>query len=316
MVKNAFRRLVFRFFPELAQRKHLPQLARIEKVYDLPVGNAQVSTAFRAQKAADIQLLDAVTGDPLTVPVFEQVTLATGQGNEHGLFVEPTPGMQCLIQYIDGLDSIPVITSILPWQTLVPDNRSSDVTLQQSHRSKLAGTNGAWHLQTDTEIKQTSQKSLIAAQVREESYHQRTNNIASHDINKINCNQVTEIMGALKTVVGEKALIVALDNLLLGSKKQVDIKATKNMNLESLKAFEAKAAELAKVLGATVWLGNESVNVVRVLLDLITVVKDTNDTLAKHKHDPVTLLPIDTVDFVGYKEESVSLSAKLRPIVE
>jgi hypothetical protein len=315
MVKNAFRRLISRFLPELVQRKHLPQLARIEKVYDLPAGSAQVSTAFRSHKAADVQLLNAVTGEPLAVPVFEQVTLATGQGNEHGLFVEPTPGMQCLIQYIDGLDSMPIITSILPWQTLVPDNRANDVTLQQSHLSKLAGTNGNWLLHTEGEIKQTSQTSIIDAQIREESYHQRTTNIAAHDISKIDGNQVNEIMGALKTVVGEKALIVALDNLLLGSKKQVDIKATENMNLESLKQCEVKAVELAKVQGATVWLGNESLNVVQVLLDLIAVVKDTNNSLSSHVHPGVGTSP-QAGDFTSYKNSAEQLASDLEPIVE
>tara|TARA_Y100000034_G_C6695499_1_gene306445 strand:- start:222 stop:341 length:120 start_codon:yes stop_codon:yes gene_type:complete len=39
-------------------------------------------------------------------------------------------------------------------------------------------------------------------------------------------------MGALKTIVGEKALIVALEGLMLGTQKQLDIKAHENMNLE------------------------------------------------------------------------------------
>ncbi|WP_249185291.1 hypothetical protein [Moritella sp. 5] len=212
MVKNAIRRLVLRYFPELGQRKHLPQLARIEKIYDMPVNGASVSSAFRAYKAADIQLLDAVTGKPLAVAVFEQVSIASGQGHEHGLFVEPTPGMQCLIQYIDGLDSLPVITSLLPWHTLVPDHRSTDVSLQQSHRSKLVGRNGDWQLQTDGEIKQSSQKSIVEAQTSEQSYHERNTKVATHDINKIDGNQVNEIMGALKILVGEKAIITSLDN--------------------------------------------------------------------------------------------------------
>jgi hypothetical protein len=315
MVKNAIRRLVLRYFPELGQRKHLPQLARIEKIYDLPVGSAKISTAFRSHKAADVQLLNALTGEPSAVPVFQQVTLATGQGNEHGLFIEPIPGMNCLIQYIDGLDSMPVITSILPWQTLVPDNRSNDVTLQQSHRSKLAGTNGDWHLKTDGVIKQTSQKSVVGAQVREEDYHQRNINIAGHDVNKIDGNQVNEIMGALKMVVGEKALIIALDDLLLGSKKQVHIKATENMNLESLKQFEAKAVHLAKVQGAKVWLGNESLNVVRVLLDLIAVVKNTNNTLVTHTHEGAGTSPQAT-NFTSYESSADSLASDLEPITE
>jgi hypothetical protein len=246
MVKNAIRRLVLRYFPELGQRKHLPQLARIEKIYDMPVDGGKVSTAFRAYKAVDIQLLNAVTGKSLAVPIFEQVTMATGQSHEHGLFTEPTPGMHCLIQYIDGLDSMPVITSLLPWQTLVPDHRSTDVVLQQSHRSKLAGSDGNWHLETDGEIKQTSQKSIVDSQMREETHHQRDVTITGHDTTKIDGNQVNEIMGALKVLVGEKAIITSLDNLLLGSDKEVKIKSTENMSLDSLKNLFIKAKNITE----------------------------------------------------------------------
>ncbi|SGY86626.1 hypothetical protein [Moritella viscosa] len=249
MVKNAIRRLVLRYFPELGQRKHLPQLARIEKIYDMPVNGASVSSAFRGYKAADIQLLDAVTGKPLVAPVFEQVSIASGQGHEHGLFVEPTPGMQCLIQYIDGLDSLPVITSLLPWHTLVPDHRSTDVSLQQSHRSKLAGTNGDWQLQTDGEIKQASQKSIVEAQTSEQSYFERSTKVATHDMNKIDGNQVNEIMGALKILVGEKAIITSLDNLLLGSNKEVKIQSAEDMHLDSAKSLIIKAKNITEDAG-------------------------------------------------------------------
>ena len=315
MVKNAIRRLVLRYFPELGQRKHLPQLARIENVYDLPVNGSKVSTSFRAYRAADIQLLDAVTKKPISVPIFEQVTLATGQASEQGLFIEPKPGMYCLIQYIDGLDSIPVITSLLPWNTLVPENRCADVSLQQSNRSKLTGANENWHLQTDGEIKQTSQKSDVDAQIRNEKYHQRTTTIASHDTTKVDGSQINEVMGALKTLVGEKALIVALDNLLLGSKKQVDIKAVENMNLESLKQLEAKATELIRMQGATVWLGSEQTNVVKVLLDLIAVVKNTNETLAVHTHPGVSATA-QASTFTSYKSVATQLSDTLSIITE
>jgi len=316
MVKNAVRRLVLRYFPELGQRKHLPQLARIEKVYDLPKSHALVSSAFKPLKAADIQLLSPLTGEPLAVPVFEQVTLATNQGNESGFYNEPVPGMQCLIQYIDGLNSLPVITSILPWQTLVPESKSTDVTMQQNQSSKLKGSNGDWHLQTTGEINQTSQLNKVNAQVSKQKYHERKTNIQTHDITKIDGNQVNEIMGALKCVVGEKALITALDNVLIGSKKQVEIKAHDNIKLETLKTLHAKAAELAKVEGATVWLGDNSVNAVQILLDLISLVKDMNTELETHGHTKAGAgPPITKAAFTGYKNTSNSLKDSLTPIV-
>ena len=315
MVKNAIKRLVLRYFPELGQRKHLPQLARIERIYDIPA-TATISSAFRPLKAADVQLLNPLTGEPLAVPIFQQVTLGTGQASDHGLLNEPIPGMQCLIQYIDGLNSHPVITSLLPWQSLVPEHKRTDITLQQNSRSKLQGRDGNWHIKTDGEIAQTSDTSAIKSRNREETYHQRTCSIDSHDITKIDGNQINEIMGSLKTVVGEKALIVALEGLLLGSKKQVDIEATESMNLTTLKTLNAKATELAKVEGARVWLGDNSVNVAQVLLDLINLVEQMNQTLSTHTHNSPLPTPTEMADFISYKTKAKGLNSKLEPIVE
>ncbi|TMP70397.1 hypothetical protein CWB76_10640 [Pseudoalteromonas sp. S1609] len=315
MVKNAIKRLILRYFPELGQRKHLPQLARIERIYDLP-SKAMISSAFKPLKAADVQLLDPQTAEPLAVPVFQQVTLGTGQASDHGLLNEPTPGMHCLIQYIDGLNSYPVITSLLPWQSLVPEHKRTDVTLQQSSRSKLQGRDGNWHIKTDGEITQTSDTSKIKSRNSEEIYHQRSTNIATHDTIKIDGNQVNEVMGALKTVVGEKALIVALEGLLLGSKKQVDIEASENMSFTTLKTLHAKATELAKVEGKTVWLGDSSVNVAQVLLDLISLVEQMNQTLSTHTHNSPLPTPTEKANFMSYKNEAKELNGKLEPIVE
>ncbi len=224
------------------------------------------------------------------------------------------PGMHCLIQYIDGLNSHPVITNLLPWQSLVPEYKRTDVTLQQSSRSKIQGRDGNWHTTTDGEITQASDTSKIKSRNHEEIYHQRTCGIATHDTLKIDGNQINEVMGALRTVVGEKALIVALEGLLLGSKKQVDIEATENMNLTTLKTLHAKANELAKVEGKTVWLGDSSVNVVQVLLDLINVVSNMNQTLANHTHAGAGATP-EKSDFNGYKTSADSLNNALSPII-
>ena len=217
MVKQAVKRLILRYFPELGERKHLPQLARIENIYDLPTHGSKISTPFRPYKAADIQLINPHTYAPLNVPIFEQVTLATGQASEAGLINEPKPGMFCLVQYIDGLNSAPIITSILPWQSLVPEHKHTDVSLKQNSRAQIKGSNGNWHIETDGDITQTSDTSKIEVRTRDENYHQRTCSIDTHDSLKIDGNQITEVMGALKTIVGEKALFVALEGLMLGT---------------------------------------------------------------------------------------------------
>ncbi|MBD1582811.1 hypothetical protein [Pseudoalteromonas sp. S16_S37] len=314
MVKAAFKRLVLRCFPELGERKHLPQLARIEKLYDLPTDSPKISTPFRPYKAADVQLLNPHTYERLDTPAFEQVTLATGQAHMHGLHNEPCVGMLCLIQYIDGLNSLPVITSVLPWQSLIATHKSTDVTLQQSPISTIKGSNGNWQINTTGEIAQNSDINNVTARERHEVYFSKQTTIHSHDYSKIDGNQVNEIMGALKTVVGEKALLTALEGVLIGSQKAIEVKAHDNMMIESLKTLHAKASKLAKVEGSTVWIGNDSMNALQILSDLITIVSDTNKTLSAHIHPP-DKPPAQSAEFSSYSAKANGLKGDLDPIV-
>ncbi|MCF6442362.1 hypothetical protein L1077_23320 [Pseudoalteromonas luteoviolacea] len=316
MVKQAIKRLIQRYFPELSERKHLPQLARIEKIYDLPTNGGKISTPFRAYKAVDIQLLNPATHEPTDTPVFEQVTLATGQASDSGLVNEPKPGMHCLVQYIDGLNSHPVITSLLPWYTLVSEQKHTDVGLKQNARAQIQGRDGNWQIETDDSIMQVSDSSKVRARERSEQFHVKQSKIATHETNQIDGNQINEIMGALKTVVGEKALLTALDCVLLGSKKQFDIKAHENVNIESLMTLHAKAAELAKFEGATVWVGNNSVNAVQILLELINLVKDLCAALESHGHGKQGAgAPFNSADFATGGSTADSLKTSVEEIV-
>ncbi|OCQ23364.1 hypothetical protein A7985_05325 [Pseudoalteromonas luteoviolacea] len=316
MVKQAVKRLILRYFPELGERKHLPQLARIENIYDLPTDGSKISTPFRPYKAADIQLINPHTYEILNVPLFEQVTLATGQASDTGLINEPKPGMICLIQYIDGLNSAPIITSILPWQSLVPEQKHTDVGLKQNSRAQIQGRDGNWIIETDDSITQVSDSSKVQARERTEQFHIKQSSIGTHETNQIDGNQVNKIMGALKTVVGEKALITALEGLLLGSQNQIDIKAHENLNIESLRTLHAKATELAKLEGATIWIGSDSVNVAQVLAELIELVKLLSIELASHGHkDQGAGPPMTKTEFEGFKDSAESLLDVLLPIV-
>lgn len=316
MVPQAVKRIIERFWPELRQRHHVPQLARIERVCDMPQQSAKVSTAFRAYKAADVQLMHSTTKVKET-PIFEQVPLAVSVNpHESGVICEPRPGMFCLIQYIDGVESAPVITHILPFNQSVPDVRSTDVGLLQSHRSKILGSNGNWSIETDGVVNTQAQTHNESAQFKQETYHQRDTQITGHDTTNTDGNSVKQVMGALKILVGEKALITAIDSILLGTKSKFEVKSHDNMTLETLKALHAKATELAKVEGATVWLGDNSVNAVKVLLDLISVVSELSNEVSKHTHPANPVKPVQSSKFDGYKADADELGSALEPITE
>ncbi|SHO20354.1 Putative uncharacterized protein [Moritella viscosa] len=53
-------------------------------------------------------------------------------------------------------------------------------------------------------------------------------------------------MGALKILVGEKAIITSLDNLLLGSNKEVKIQSAEDMHLDSAKSLIIKAKNITE----------------------------------------------------------------------
>jgi hypothetical protein len=341
MVPQAVKRIVERFWPDLRQRKHVPQLARIKEINDMPTNDPKISTEFRAYKSVDIQLLNPVTKEPLTTSVFKQVPLAVGvNAGESGTFVEPKRGMLCLIQYIDGLDSMPVITNLLPFNQLIPDHQNNDVSLQQSRRSGLFGKNGNWLFKTDGSIDQQSQSSSVKAQKRTENYHEKNTTITGHDKTKIDGNSIAEVMGALKLLVGEKALITALDDLLLGtnknltleakkltsiksgenmdieSLKELSVKSTDNTTIESLKELHVKATKLAKIEGETVWVGGGSVNLLQVVVDLIALVSETNKDIATHNHPSIGAPTAIAAKFTAHNVSSEALKTKLSAITE
>lgn len=107
-----------------------------------------------------------------------------------------------------------------------------------------------------------------------------------------------------------------MEGLILGSKKQIDIKAHEKMTLTTLKTLHGKATELAKVEGKTVWLGDSSVNVAQVLLDLISLVEQMSQTLSTHTHNSPLPTPTGKANFMSYKNEAQGLSIKLEPTVE
>ncbi|MCF2861468.1 hypothetical protein ABMY44_04765 [Pseudoalteromonas sp. Cnat2-41] len=72
---------------------------------------------------------------------------------------------------------------------------------------------------------------------------------------------------------------------------------------------------MAKLEGQTVWVGNESVNMLQILLDLIAVVKNTNQTLAMHTHEGAGKSQ-QAGQFTGYQSTIAGLGKQLSPITE
>lgn len=82
----------------------------------------------------------------------------------------------------------------------------------------------------------------------------------------------------------------------------------------STRTIHTKPSQLAKVEGKTVWLGDSSVNVAQVLLDLTSLVEQMNQTLSTHNSPQPKLT--GKADLVSYKTEAKGLSSKLEPLVE
>ncbi|WP_018692491.1 protein-tyrosine phosphatase family protein [Algicola sagamiensis] len=56
----------------------------------------------------------------------------------------PQPGMCSLIQYIDGMDSIPVMTALLPCGMSIPQTRNNDIQIKRLYLPKYKAQWFGW----------------------------------------------------------------------------------------------------------------------------------------------------------------------------
>ena len=318
MMEADIRRIVRREFPELASGYHLPMLARIESISDLPADVA-VADAFRPYWAADVQLLGRDRKPVPGLPAFKNVPLPVpGGGLERGDYMPPMPGTICEVAFAYGQPDQLFIRQVLGWSLSVPALETGGEIRQQSpgvadktdsNGNKSRITHGDITDQANTILQQAV--SLLQTATR----HHLTS--GGHSTETIGGIKLVEALGAIKLLSGGICNISAIDNINLTTTRDQNSNASGSINANAGGSIQQVAAGLARLQGATLNIGNGTDNLLQIISDLIDIVAALADATAQHVHTAYgTSVPTNSATITQAKTDADTLAAdKLQPMI-
>lgn len=127
---TAIKRIIYRLFPELKGNWHLPHLAKVVALPELPT-EGEESDRFTPRYAADIHLLDANLIERQDVDIFQAVPLPlSGIGSSAGILAPPTVGSIVEVAFIGGNPAQPIIRGVYPLGFALPAIKKGEIKLQ------------------------------------------------------------------------------------------------------------------------------------------------------------------------------------------
>lgn len=321
-MEDTVNRIVERRFPELVSGYHLPRFARVVGVAD-PLAQPGLCDEYRPRYAVDVQVLDA-NGEPDSqTPLLAAVPLPIpAGGNEQGFFGFPEEGTLVVISFAYGLPHKPFILQVLPHDlTLPPLPRGDQLWQHSDHVQQRADADGNWLRQTDQGIHDRSSARTIEAINNHESYQSSDQVVAEHSHESVGGVKSLEALGALRLDCAGTMDFTSLDDMNLATGGNVNLLAAGNQYCtvgadlhETIQGVRTSIANISQRLQAPrTWLGSETINVLQVLIELLTLVERMNTQLAGHQHSPGA--PPDNRDaFAKNSLVATSLASTLKSV--
>lgn len=127
---KAIKRIIYRLFPELTGKWHVPRWGKVVALPELP-REGDLSDRFYPRYAADIALLDE-KGRELDKPVLQAVPLPVpGIGDHAGRLEPPNIGAIVELGFIFGQPDKPFIRTVLPLGWKLPAIKEGESRYQQ-----------------------------------------------------------------------------------------------------------------------------------------------------------------------------------------
>jgi hypothetical protein len=320
---DAIRRAVERQFRELGGY-HLPRFTRVIAVADAPA-DAGLCDDFRPRYAVDIEVfgpdyepdpaMPPLTGVPLPLP--------TG-GEEMGIYAFPEEGTRVVVCFAYGLPNKPYIQSILPHGLSMPKVPKGDQVWQHSEAAQQrVDADGNWLRQTDGKIGDQAIEREVEALDNREQFQSHTQTIDDHSFEMVGGVKKIEALGALKLMSGGSASLAAVDdlhqatgrdlNLVVGQKHNATVGGDMQERIEGLRKSVAGLSQ--QMQAPKNWIGSESVNLFKVVCEMLDLLQEMNTQLAAHTHLPgPTPSPADASAFAANSAKALALATKLKPI--
>lgn len=303
---DAIRRSVERQFPELTGGYHLPRFARVVAVADAPAG-AGICDDFRPRYAVDIEVMgpDGEPDSKLPILAGVPLPLPTG-GEEMGIYAFPEEGTQVVVCFAYGLPHKPYIQTILPHGLSMPSVPKGDLVWQHSEAcQQRVDADGNWLRQTDGKIRDKAIEREVEAMGNTETFQNHTRTVDDHSTESVGGIKTIEALGALKLLSGGSASLAAVDdlhqatgrdlNLVVGQKHNATVGGDMEERIQGLRQSVAGVSQ--RLVAPKTWLGSESVNVLKILYDLLEIVGKMNNDIAIHTHPPGQT-PSNSLEFV------------------
>jgi hypothetical protein len=323
-MEDAIRRSVERQFPELTGGYHLPRFARVVGVADAPAG-AGLCDDFRPRFAVDIEVLGPDGEPDPALPPLAGVPLPLPMGgDEMGFYAFPEEGTTVVVCFAYGLPHKPYIQTILPHGLSLPRVPKGEQVWQHSEASQQrVDADGNWLRQTDGKILDKAIEREIEALDNTESFQTHTRTVDDHSTESVGGIKKIEALGALKLLSGGSATLAAVDdlhqatgrdfNLVVGQKHNAMVGGDMEERIEGMRKSVAGAGQRLK--SPKNWIGSESVNLFRVVCDLLDLVQQMNTQLAAHTHVPgPTPSPPDTMAFTENAAKAMLQGTQLKAI--
>ena len=127
---KTIKRIIYRLFPEFTGDWHLPHLAKVVALPELP-SEGEESDRFNPRYAADVILLDSNFVERKDVDIFQAVPLPVfAIGANAGRFEPPAIGSIVEVAFVQGNPSLPIIRGVYSYGFALPAIKSNESKIQ------------------------------------------------------------------------------------------------------------------------------------------------------------------------------------------
>ncbi|MGF1718349.1 hypothetical protein L4D08_26200 [Photobacterium chitinilyticum] len=147
---NTIKRIIFRLFPEMTGRWHLPRWGKVTALPELPE-EGDLSDRFYPHYAVDVQLLDEKSMEYKNKPALQAVPLPVpGLGDHAGRLEPPAIGSIVELGFMFGQPDKPFIRCVLPLGFKLPAIKEGESRYQQRQGVyQLVDQDGNFERKTD-----------------------------------------------------------------------------------------------------------------------------------------------------------------------
>ncbi|QTL95521.1 hypothetical protein [Aeromonas jandaei] len=307
VVKSPARANIESEFPELADGMHLPKFGRVEAISDSAAAG-QRNDPYRPRYAVDVQLLGE-DGEPDTLtPLYRAVPLPVAFGGpEQGLLQYPIEGSLVELGFAFGRADRPFIRTILGTGWPLPDIAPGE-QLQQQRAEVFSRTDTVGNQTRHTDRTQDDRALHMHHQADEYqgAFGQHRITTLQHSIEEVGAMKRIEALGAIELLAGDDITLGCLGNM----------SQTTAGDLAEVvgRARRAVAGELQHLEAPRSWVGTDSINTLRLMLELMGVVEQLANLTASHRHGGPT--PDNAQAIAQQSAEAGQLAGQLSPIIE